>query len=251
MTVPDLSVAPASGDESPPPPPPRPPWPDPVVDLAFPLSGGTSLPVDHGHALLGAVAGVVPAVHDQGGNHRPGDPPRVGIHPVRGRQFGGRTVRLMGWSALTVRCPAGRVREFLPLAGRSLGGGPARRCRSARRGWSRWFPAAALRSRLVTIKPTGGGVPTAERFLAAARRQLAALGVAPAVGATIPVRERNGETEPVRRTVRIRGREVVGFELRLTGLTAAESVQVQTWGLGGRRALGCGVFTELVGGADG
>ena len=243
MTAPDLAL-PAGGAS----PPPRPPWPDPAVDLAFPLAGGTSLPVDHAHALLGAVAGVVPAVHDQGGTYRPGDPPRVGIHPVRGRQIGGRTVRLMGWSCLTIRCPAGRIGEFLPLAGRSievagtaLSVGPPR--------VEPLVPAAALRSRLVTIKPTGGGVPTADAFLAAAGRQLAALGVSPGVGVTIPTRDRDGAAGPVRRTVRIRGREIIGYELRLTGLTAAESVRVQTWGLGGRRALGCGVFTAFNAGA--
>ena len=240
MTAPDLALASPSGES-----PPRPPWPDPCVDLAFPIAGGTSLPVDHAHALLGAVAGVAPAVHDQGGTHRPGDPPRIGIHPIRGRQIGGRTVRLMGWSALTIRCPAGRIGEFLPLAGRTLEVAGTTFALAPPR-VEPLTPAATLRSRLVTIKPTGGGVPAPEAFLAAVRRQLGELGVSAAVAATIPdrPRERDGErtTEPVRRTVRIRGREIVGYELRLTGLSAAESVQVQTWGLGGRRALGCGVF---------
>ena len=194
------------------------------------------------NALLGAVAGVAPAVHDQGGTYRPDDPPRVGIHPVRGRQIGGRTVRLMGWSALTIRCPAGRIAEFLPLAGRTLEvAGTAVSLAPPR--VVPLTPAAALRSRLVTLKPTGGGVPGPEAFLAAARRQLAELGVSPEVAVTIPERARAGSPEPNRRTVRIRGREIVGYEVRLTGLSAAESVQVQTWGLGGRRALGCGVFT--------
>ena len=243
MTVPDIALPSLNGE-----PPPRPPWPDPAVDLAFPIAGGTSLPVDHAHALLGAVAGVVPAVHDQGGTYRPGDPPRIGIHPIRGRQIGGRTVRLMGWSALTVRCPAGRIGEFLPLAGRCLEvAGTAMSLAPPR--VEPLTPAAALRSRLVTIKPTGGGVMAPARFLEAARRQLAGLGVSPSVGVTVPAREREGGSEPARRTVRIRGREIVGFELRLTGLTAAESVQVQTWGLGGRRVLGCGVFTAFDAGA--
>ncbi len=227
---------------------PPPPWPDPCVDLAFPISGGTSLPVDHGHPLLGAVAAVVPAVHDQGGTHRPGDPPRIGIHPIRGRQIGGRTVRLMGWSALTIRCPAGRIGECLPLAGRTLEVAGTTFSLAPPR-VEPLAPAPALRSRLVTIKPTGGGPPSPAAFLAAARRQLAELDVSAEVDATIPdrARERDGDrtTEPVRRTLRIRGREIVGYELRLTGLTAAESVQVQTWGLGGRRALGCGVFTAF------
>ena len=241
MTAPDLALPSPDGE-----PPPRPPWPDPCVDLAFPIAGGTSLPVDHAHALLGAVAGVVPAVHAQGGTYRPGDPPRVGIHPIRGRQIGGRTVRLTGWSALTIRCPAGRIGEFLPLAGRTLEVAGTTFALAPPR-VEPLTSAPALRSRLVTIKPTGGGPPTPEAFLAAARRQLAALGVSGEVGVTIPdrPRERNGDctTEFVRRTVRIRGREIVGYELRLADLTAADSVQVQTWGLGGRRALGCGVFT--------
>lgn len=242
MTAPDIPLPDPA-------PPPRPPWPDPCVDLAFPISGGTSLPVDHAHALLGAVAGVVPGAHGQGGTYRPGDPPRVGVHPVRGRQIGGRTVRLMGWSVLRVRCPAGRIGEFLPLAGRALevagtkfSLGPPR--------VEPLVPAAALRSRLVTVKPTGGGPPTPDVFLAAVRRQLDDLGVSPEVGLTIPTRGRvrEGEqmTEPVRRTLRVRGREIVGFELRLTDLSPDDSVQVQTWGLGGRRAMGCGLFTEFV-----
>jgi CRISPR-associated protein Cas6 len=45
-----------------------------------------------------------------------------------------------------------------------------------------------------------------------------------------------------RRTIRIHGKEVVGYELVIEGLTADESVAIQTTGLGGRRHMGCGVF---------
>lgn len=40
----------------------------------------------------------------------------------------------------------------------------------------------------------------------------------------------------------LHGKEVVGYELVIEGLTADESVAIQTTGLGGRRHMGCGVF---------
>lgn len=48
-----------------------------------------------------------------------------------------------------------------------------------------------------------------------------------------------------RRTIRIRDKEVVGYEVILEGLTADESLAIQTTGLGGRRHMGCGVFVAL------
>ena len=45
-----------------------------------------------------------------------------------------------------------------------------------------------------------------------------------------------------RRTVRIHDKEVVGNEVLLEGLSAEESIAIQTAGLGGRMHMGCGVF---------
>ena len=49
-----------------------------------------------------------------------------------------------------------------------------------------------------------------------------------------------------RRTIRIHEKEVVGYEVILEGLTADESLAIQTIGLGGRRHMGCGVFVALL-----
>jgi CRISPR-associated protein Cas6 len=45
-----------------------------------------------------------------------------------------------------------------------------------------------------------------------------------------------------RRTLRIRNKEVVGYEVVLGKLAAEESLLVQSAGLGGRRRFGCGIF---------
>jgi CRISPR-associated protein Cas6 len=52
-------------------------------------------------------------------------------------------------------------------------------------------------------------------------------------------------TRGKRRTLRIKDKEVVGYEVKLEGLTVAESLNIQEQGLGGRRHMGCGVFVPM------
>lgn len=194
-----------------------------TVDLSFPLAGGGPIPADHAYPLYAALCRRCPALHEDGD---------VGVHPIRGRQVGDRLMQLMPWSELTLRLPAGRIPDLLPLAGEAVEiAGTTFRLRPPTVRALR--PAPALRSRLVTIKPRDGF--TDEAFAAAARRQLDALHVSPAAVATVGRR----------RTLRIKGREILGHELILEGLTAAESLAVQETGLGGRRSMGCGLFVPL------
>ncbi len=78
----------------------------------------------------------------------------------------------------------------------------------------------------MTIK----GFPKEEEFLAAAQRQREQLGI-------------KGQAHlGARRTLRVRDKQVVGFAMDVTQLTAEESLTLQEKGLGGRRKMGCGVF---------
>jgi CRISPR-associated endonuclease/helicase Cas3 len=57
--------------------------------------------------------------------------------------------------------------------------------------------------------------------------------------------------QPLRRVLRIGGKRVVGFAVRVTGLTPQESLLLQEVGVGGRRRMGCGVFSPTKwGGSD-
>lgn len=213
----------------------------PVVDVCFTLSGragdGTplALPVDHGYALYGAVARVLPWIHGS---------PSVGIHPISGQLAGERRLLLTARSALAFRVPVQLVPEILPLAGQALEidgchlqvGVPT--VRALR-------PAPRLRSRLVIIK----GMLTPETFLDAARAQLGALGIQGNV-ALVPRRgdrplepqARGGRDPWVRRTLRVRDRTVVGYALEVGDLSPDDSIRLQAAGLGGRRRFGCGIF---------
>lgn len=187
----------------------------PYVDLAFRLSG-SKIPVDHGYALYSAISRLLPQFHGAG---------NIGVHPIRGTYSGKGELMLRDSSRLVLRLESERIGEFLKLASKRLEVGNYNlrigipEVRMLR-------PRASLYSRLVTIK----GFMEPEGFLKAAKRQLEKLGV--------DVEIQVGE----RRTLRVKDKQVVGFEVAATDLDPENSIDLQEDGLGGRRHMGCGVF---------
>jgi CRISPR-associated protein Cas6 len=201
----------------------------PVIDLSFVLVG-TTIPLDHGYALFSALCGVVPALHSNR---------RVGVHPIRGRQAAPGVVSLTESSRLKLRLPSEEIAAYLALAGSALDP-DGHRLRVGIPRVEPLIPAANLAARLVTIRHA----LDADALLAAARRDLAALGTAAALS-LVPSTRAGREGEPLRRVIRIKDKRVVGYAVRVFGLTAEESLRLQEAGLGGRRRFGCGVFTPL------
>jgi CRISPR-associated protein Cas6 len=200
-----------------------------VVDLSFNLTGTVDIPADHGYHLYASISRVLPAVHEPNG---------VGIHPIRGRLIGERRMQLCDSSRLAIRIVPERIPDLLPLAGKQLNIAG----QHIRVGVPQVYglvAATALRSRLVTIKVSGDRKetrpPDEASFLAAARRQLDAVGISPDAQLTLGKR----------RTLRIKDKEVVGYEVLVSTLSAAESLDLQSSGLGGRRHMGCGIFTPF------
>jgi CRISPR-associated protein Cas6 len=211
------------------------------VDLSFSLNGTNPIAADHGYALYGAISRILEdRVHADNG---------VGVHPIRGRQVGNRQMMLTQWSRLTLRVADDQIASMLRLAGKALRLGDA----SVRVGVPTvhsLIPGTALRSRLVVIKVANvrPDSVTADQFAEAARRQLGELGVSDQAIVTIGKR----------RTLRVKEREIVGYEVVVEGLMAEESMNLQShdgiklasgdgWkiapcGLGGKRHMGCGVF---------
>ena len=194
-----------------------------TVDLAFPLLSIKPIPADHGYHLYSALSRVLPELHQQDG---------IGIHPIRGQQIGNRQFNLDTRSRLILRTDADAIGQLIQLAGKPLTIAGITIRVGVPQVWS-LKPAPALRSRLVTIKLKDGVTP--DTFQLSAREQLVALGVSAEAILTLGKR----------RTLRIKDKEVVGYEVILEGLTAEESLNVQEKGLGGRRHMGCGVFVPL------
>lgn len=205
------------------------------IDVVFRLSG-SSIPADHGYLLYSAVTDIIPSIH--------GDE-EVGIHPISGIPVGGRLISLTDNSSLILRISPDRMGQILALAGNKLrlddhyinvGVPHAKVLQSVPR----------LYSRLVVIK----GFMEPERFLEAARRQLDEMNVEGDLK-LVDLRDilnksedRQGGTRSplLRRTLRIKDKEIVGFAVQVDSLNNEESLKVQELGMGGRRRFGCGIF---------
>lgn len=193
-----------------------------TIDLAFSIHATAPLAVDHSYHLYAGVSRVLPGVHAENG---------IGIHPIGGQQIGDRKLQLTDRSRLAIRTTADQIPSLIGLSGKSIDVAGV----NVRIGVPQVLslhPAVALRSRLVTTK----NCQDQARFETEIRRQLDALDVSHDVAITIGKR----------RTMRIKDKEIVGYEVIIEALTADESLAIQESGLGGRRHMGCGIFVALV-----
>ncbi|MCA9218217.1 MAG: type I-MYXAN CRISPR-associated protein Cas6/Cmx6 [Planctomycetales bacterium] len=198
-----------------------------IVDLAFPVSSAATMPADHGYALYGAISRMVPHLHELAG---------IGIHPIAGTQVGNRQLQINERSRLIIRCSADQIPSVIALSGKSLGLAEVR-LRVGVPQVRALVPATALRSRLVTIKlPVASASDIDEaNFLEAVRQQLGDLGISQQATAALGKR----------RTLNVKGKEVVGYEMIIEGLSVKESLDLQRQGVGGRRKMGCGIFVAF------
>jgi CRISPR-associated endonuclease/helicase Cas3 len=188
-----------------------------MVDLWFPIVGKT-LPSDHGYAFYGALCHVLPELHEA---------EWWGLHTVRGSRPAAGVIELSRAPRLGLRMPPERIPMVLPLAGRRLDvaghrvglGAPTVEALA---------PAAAVSARIATIKPFLDPEP----FKQAAEKQLAELEIVGKVSLG------------ARKVIKIGGRQVVGFSVRVSDLAPDASVRLQENGIGGRRRMGCGLFRK-------
>ena len=199
----------------------------PSVTVNFPVQG-RQLPADHGYALYSAITRQLPALHGA---------PWLGIELLSGIPWREGIVVLPTRGAhLRLRVPANRYADLLPLAGKRLdiAGHPLRLGIPSARPL---LPASSLYARVVTIKK----FTDAEPFLDAARRQLDALDITATL--ELPLDEQGRFR---RRIITIQGKHIVGFSLAALNLSDDDSLRLQSIGIGGRRAMGCGIFNPIV-----
>jgi CRISPR-associated protein Cas6 len=198
---------------------------DEVVDAVFAIEC-RSLPVDHAYALSQAVQAALPWF---------GDEPQAGLHTIHGAASGAGWQRPEGDDAqlqlsrrtrLVLRLPAHRLADAAALSGRTLdvAGSQMRVGRLSARPLLR---IASLFSRSVIF----AGAADESAFLAVATEALRVLGVE--VSTMLCGRDVTLATPG--RTYRTRS-------LMLTVATPAQSLALQSQGLGEARKLGCGVF---------
>jgi CRISPR-associated protein Cas6 len=205
------------------------------VDVKFSVQGDL-LPVDHGYLLFSALSRVIPHLHGDSS---------FGVHAISGQLVGDRLQALGSRSALTIRAPIQAYPNLLALAGTRLRIGRFEVHVGVPQ-ISALVPSERLYSRLTVIK----GFTQGPQFLEATRRQLEAMDIRgtpylieqPEVMEANRDREGGSQSPYLRRTVRIRDKEIVGFALAIWNLEPRDSVALQEKGIGGRRRFGCGLF---------
>lgn len=193
-----------------------------MVELIFHLIPEGVVPVDHGHALFGAIKEAAPGLGTTTG---------LGIHPLRGRPIGekGELVLDSRTARLRLRLPAEAIPDALALAGKSL---RVHSCflRVGVCSVSSLQPSESLWARTVTRKFDSCDNEAAKENL------LQALAAAyPEV--RFSVRRA--------RTIRIHQKQILGFEVLAQGLSDEDSLRLQAEGFGGRRSFGCGIFVAV------
>ncbi|MCG8366384.1 MAG: type I-MYXAN CRISPR-associated protein Cas6/Cmx6 [Pseudanabaenales cyanobacterium] len=203
---------------------------EPLVELAFPVRG-KSLPADHNYGLYSTLVGCVPALHQQ---------THFSLLTVAGFPDRQGEITLTPYSCFKIRVSVSQIPLVYQLAGKQVDVGK-HKIQIGIPKTTLLKPAPRLRSRIVTIK----GYMEPEPFLLAAQRQLDRLGVSGDL--SIPI---NREGRPSRKTIKIKCFTVVGFTTAVSELSPADSLKLQTYGLGGKRSLGCGYFIPWKGGGD-
>lgn len=194
------------------------------ISVEFPVQGD-KLPVDHGYLLYAAISQFKADLHETGW---------LGLEMISGIPTGDSFIRLPRRALLNLRIPADRFGEIIPLAGKRLEIGK----NSIRLGIPTarpLVPSPKLYSRLVTIR----GFMEVPEFLEAAKRQLAELKI------TAKLELPAGDRSRFRRIITVKDKKIVGFSLLAHGLSDEDSIKLQAHGIGGRRAMGCGIFNPI------
>ncbi len=196
-----------------------------IVELAFSIVGST-LPADHGYGLYSALIQQQQALREK---------PWLQIQTISGIPQQKGIIQLGRGSKLRLRLPIDKVPLVLPLAGQRLSIG-AHTIHLGIPQINTLQPSDHLKARIVTIK----GYTEPDPFLEAAHRQLHNLGIQADIGIPLDTEGKHDRT-----TIKIQRYFVVGFCLHVWGLSEQDSIRLQEVGLGGKRRMGCGVFTSV------
>lgn len=193
-----------------------------LVELSFDVVGHV-VPIDHAYDLFSAIAHLQAQLHDL---------KLLSIQTITNTVFENNKLLLSKSSKLRIRLPVEQVRLVYSLANKSLMLGKDK----LRLGIPKidlLQPAGSLYSRMVVIK----GHQQPELFLKAAQSQLERLKIEGKACISI-----GSHGSLNRKTVRVRGYTVVGFGVEVVGLSDQDSLKLQTYGIGGKRKMGCGIF---------
>lgn len=195
------------------------------ITVRFPVQG-QKLPADHGYLLYAAISQIKPELHET---------KWLGVEMISGMPFDKGLIVLPRNAELHLRIPADKFGEVIPLAGKRLEI-DGHTIRLGIPTAQPLVPSAKLYARIVTIR----GFMEVTEFLEAANRQLKEMEITAKL--ELPPEDRSR----FRRILTVKDKKIVGFSLVARGLSDEDSIKLQSHGIGGRRAMGCGIFNPIL-----
>jgi len=196
----------------------------PIVELSFKVHG-KAIPIDHGYGLYSAISHKFSQVHAiaQG----------LSVQNINGFIDAHQSViRINETSQLKIRTETQQIPLIYPLANKQLYIGK-HEIRLGIPEISFIIPFPNLHSRITVIK----GHREPEGFLQAAQRQVDKLEISGELRLAAKT-----EGSPKRKTIKIKRHTVVGFGLEILNLSDDDSLILQSFGVGGKHKMGCGIF---------
>jgi CRISPR-associated protein Cas6 len=185
-----------------------------AVDLVFALRG-RAIMADYAERLRDELLRCLPWLAEES---------QAGVHPLGGLSEGEGEHYLSGRSKLTLRVPRARAAQAQALSGQRLDLGGSTEVGPATP--RELMPATVLYSSFVAYGPADEAA-----FMAECHREVGGLAFRNAYLICGKARRAGGGTT-----------EVFGFSLMVHSLSAAESLRLQSSGLGVERQRGCGIF---------
>ena len=190
---------------------------------------GKRLPADHGYQLYSALSRFDKKIHEM---------KDIAIGGISGIPDSARNLHLNNASKLRIRLDHSDLPAIIGLAGKEFQIG-SEKIRLGLPVVGMLKPHRHLYSRLVTIK----GFQEDDEFLASLQKQLDVLQIKQA---PLLFQHKSGDkNKNIRKTLRIKDKEIVGFPVLIANLNPDESLRLQQVGLGGRRKMGCGTFVGV------
>lgn len=208
---------------------------DTYLELRFDLRGKT-LPADHGYSLYAAIK---QKLQESDPATSPLNiPPEVHISSINGISDRTGMIHLGRKSYFRLRCPAEKLQVWYQLLQNQVFEVQGHLIRLIQPRILLLEPQSSLRSRLVTFKFSeidNADLPS--YFIQSCQKRLESLKIEGKVWIPSDLRG-----DLARKTLKIKGKSVVGYSVVVEELSDADSVKLQIHGLGGRRHFGCGWF---------
>lgn len=201
--------------------------PEPLLEVSFPIVRGAKISSLHGYSLHSALKQKMPWIEKC---------PFTSISSIAGIPDGQGLIETQDFSRLQIRTLLSKATAFYGLAGQMLSIGQGQISLKIPT-IAPLQPKSTLKARIVVIHLSPREkIPSPDRFLAVATRQLVEHGIRGKISLLL----RRGALD--NKAIIVKGKHIPGYGVQVAELSEEDAIKLMSFGLGGRRKMGAGFF---------